>query len=108
MVTPFRTNARQYALYRLLQNGLEVGWVYASGGDTTRSTEVWQLYTGRVTGAGRGAYTWPSYQDLASGEATSVKLEFVFVRTVDGVSAPDASFTEGAEYRQLSAPISSP
>lgn len=107
MVTPFRTNSDQYALYKLLQGGVEVGWVYARGEDATKSREVWQLYTDRVTGAGRGAYAWPSYQD-AAGEGTSVTLQFVYVRSVAAVEAPDRAFTSGLEYLQVSAPITSP
>ncbi len=104
MVTPFRSNPGQYALYKLLQNGVEVGRIYASGAETTRSSEVWQIYTSRVTGAGRGAYTWPSYQE-ASGESTAVKLEVVYVGNVAAIEPPDRSFTSGTEFLQLSAPI---
>ena len=102
MVTPFRTNSAHYALYQILQGGTEVGRVYARGASAAGSTEVWQFYTDRVTGEGRGAYTWPSYQ-AADHEKTTVTLDFVYVRDVEGVERSDPAFTEGTEYQQITA-----
>jgi hypothetical protein len=107
MVTPFRTNSALYALYQILQDGTEVGRVYARGTSPAGSTEVWQFYTDRVTGDGRGAYTWPSYQE-ADHEKQVVSLVFVFVREVELVDKPDPDFTEGREYQQITAAHTSP
>lgn len=104
-------NWGRYAVYQLLQDGKEVGWVHVRGlvGGTV---EVWQMYKTSVggtnpnTGSARGAYVWPSSRSYQGGgiiEKPQATTEVVYKTEIATSDLTDTGGAGAGNYRQVEA-----
>jgi hypothetical protein len=100
-IVPFKVNPNAYAKYRVLQNGVEVGFVYVKGQDEFHCTETWQLYNVNVP-AGLAPYIWAS---PTNGQTASVNtsLQLAYVGPAAAVTPP-ANLSAG-QYTTLTSSV---